>query len=232
MKRVILFLAIFFAIGFTPAPAEIIHIPGDYPTIQEGIDAANEGDTVLVHPGMYVENINFNEHNIVLGSLFLTTRDTAYIAQTVIDGDSSGSVVTFENWEDSTTVIVGFTIQNGYAENGGGIYCITSSPVIEWNVISLNSASGGIFNYGGGIFCGYYSEAIIRNNIISGNIAGTQTREGSYGGGIYCYLYSHAQISRNYIIENIACWGGGIGADLNSSPDISNNIIARNIADP
>ena len=61
MKRVTLFLAIFFAIGFTPAPADIIHIPGDYPTIQEGIDAANEYDTVLVKPGFYEENILIEE---------------------------------------------------------------------------------------------------------------------------------------------------------------------------
>jgi hypothetical protein len=83
----------------------IINIPADYPTIQQGIDASIDGDTVLVQPGTYVENINFNGHNIVLGSLFLTTGDTSYIAQTVIDGDSAGTVVAFENGEDSTTAI-------------------------------------------------------------------------------------------------------------------------------
>jgi hypothetical protein len=39
--------------------ATIINIPADYPTIQQGIDASTDGDTVLVQPGMYVENINF-----------------------------------------------------------------------------------------------------------------------------------------------------------------------------
>ncbi len=46
------------------------------------------GDTVLVHPGVYRENINFNGKNITVGSLFVTTGDEDYILQTVIDGQS------------------------------------------------------------------------------------------------------------------------------------------------
>ncbi len=72
------------------ASATIINIPDNYTTIQEGIDSSSDGDTVLVQPGIYVENINFNGHNIVLGSLFLTMRDTSYIEQTVIDGGYFG----------------------------------------------------------------------------------------------------------------------------------------------
>ena len=58
---------------------------------------SSDGDTILVQPGTYVENIDFSGRNIVLGSLFLTTGDTTYIAQTIIDGDSSGSVVTIRS---------------------------------------------------------------------------------------------------------------------------------------
>ena len=97
--------------------ATIIKLPGDQPTIQAGIDSESVGDTVLVDTGRYVENINFNGKNIVVGSLFLTTTDTSYISQTVIDGDSSGSVVAFENGEDSTEVLSGFTITNGKGDN-------------------------------------------------------------------------------------------------------------------
>jgi len=108
---------------FLPSSATMINIPDDYLTIQEGIDASSDSDTVLVQPDTYYENINFNGHNIVLGSLYLTTEDTSYISQTSIDGDSSGSVVILENNEDSTAVITGFTIQNGLALYGGGIFC-------------------------------------------------------------------------------------------------------------
>ena len=91
------------------ATATIINIPDDYSTIQAGIDASINGDTVLVQPGTYVENINFNGRNILLGSLFITTGDTINILQTIIDGDSLGPVVTFNSGEDSTAIIAGFT---------------------------------------------------------------------------------------------------------------------------
>ena len=64
--------------------ADTIDIPDDYNTIQAGIDASSDADTVLVQPGTYYENINFNGKNIVLGSLFITTQDTSYISKTVI----------------------------------------------------------------------------------------------------------------------------------------------------
>ncbi len=113
--------------------ATVINIPADYPTIQQGIDVAVNGDTVLVQPGLYIENVDFSGHNIVLGSLFLTTRDESYIAATIIDGDSSGSVVTFDNNEDSTAILKGFTITRGNTPEGGGIFCMYSSPVITNN---------------------------------------------------------------------------------------------------
>lgn len=77
----------------TLAIAGTINIPADYPTIQEGTDTASAGDTVLVQPGTYVENINYNGKNIVVGSLTLTTGDTTFISQTIVDGDSSGTLI-------------------------------------------------------------------------------------------------------------------------------------------
>ncbi|OQX91704.1 MAG: hypothetical protein B6D58_06685 [candidate division Zixibacteria bacterium 4484_95] len=134
MKKFIVFTVIFILVAFIPVSARIIDVPDDYPTIQEGIDASYDGDTVLVDEGIYVENINFNGHSIRLGSLFLTTGDTSYISSTIIDGDSSGSVVTFESGEDSTTIMIGFTIQNGNAADGGGIFCTSSNPIISYSL--------------------------------------------------------------------------------------------------
>jgi hypothetical protein len=142
MKRLCVFLIALAFIPWLSSSATVINIPDDYPTIQQGIDASTDGDTVLVQPGMYVENINFNGHNIVLGSLFLTTGDTSYISQTVIDGNSA-TVVIFMSGEGSTAALKGFTVQNGFSiENGGGIICMNSSPLIAYNTIRNNSAGG------------------------------------------------------------------------------------------
>ena len=104
----------------------------------------------LVQPETYYENIDFNGHNVVLGSLFLMTEDTSHISSTIIDGNQSDHVVAFENWEDSTAIITGFTITNGSSDLGGGIHCWFSNPTVDNNVITGNSALGG---GGGGIFC-------------------------------------------------------------------------------
>ncbi len=79
---------------------------------------------MLVQPGTYVENsIDYNGKFITVASLFLTTQDTTYISSTIINGNNSGSVFRFESGEDSTSILTGFTITNGHALYGGGIFC-------------------------------------------------------------------------------------------------------------
>jgi len=171
----------------------IINVPADYPTIQAGIDVASDGNTVLVQPGTYVENINYNGKNITVGSLFLTTQDTSYISQTIIDGDSLDSVVKFESGEDSTAVLTGFSIIHGYSSNGGGIYCYNySSPSLENVTITGNSA-----NTGGGIYYGWSPSPSLENVTITGNSANT-------GGGIYYGWSPSPSLVNVTITENSA----------------------------
>lgn len=189
--------------------ATIINIPADVESIQGGIELANDGDTVLVQPGTYVENINFKGKNIVVGSLTLTTGDTSYISQTVIDGDSSASVVTFENGEDSTALLVGFILTNGkgnYADPGG---------------------QGNYADYGGAIYCNY-SNFSMKYVTISGNVV-SHEELGSGGGGIF-FLYSNPRIMNVTITGNTAAWDGGGFASYHSSPRLENVTINGNIA--
>ena len=194
MVKKSLIIIISLTLGLAPAIiARTVIIPSDYPTIQEGINSCTDGDTVLVKPGTYLENINFNGLNIVVASFFLIEGDPEYITETIIDGDSAGSVVTFENEEDSTAIITGFTITNGYYMEGGGIYCEGSGPVISSNIISENSVV--YYHNGGGIYCSNSYAKIIDNAIVENHAC--------HGGGIYCE-YSDVVIRNNIIANNEA----------------------------
>ena len=184
-----------------------IHVPGDQPTIQAGIDSAGHGDTVLVAPGTYKENIDFNGKAI-------TVKSSGGAGVTVINGDYMGIVVRFWSGEGFDSVLEGFTLTRG----GPGICCwYDSSPTIVNNIITGNKASSG-----GGILCGYQSSPSITNNTITGNTGG-------WGGGIYC-TESSPNITNNTITGNWADSGGGIACFYKSSPTITNNVIVGNRA--
>ena len=218
-----IFLIFIFILLSSLLYSTVRNVPGTYATIQAGINASINGDIVLVQPGTYVENINYNGKLITVGSLYLTTQDTTYISTTIIDGNSSGSVIIFENFENSSTVLCGFTITNGLAGYGGGIYCYAaSSPSLENLIISNNTASLA----GGGIACYASCSPSLENITISDNYASFG------GGGIYCYA-SCSPILQNVIISGNSSDddGGGIYCREYSSPSLQNVIISGNSSD-
>ena len=98
--------------------AATIFVPTDVDSIQGGINIANNGDTVLVASGIYQESINFlGKDIVVLSELGMDS--------TIIQGDSTQRVVTFENGESHNAMIIGFTIENG----NGGIICLENLPL-------------------------------------------------------------------------------------------------------
>jgi len=209
------------------AMANVINVPGDYSTIQAGIDAASNSDTVLVQPGTYTENIDYNGKNIVVGSLYLTTQDTSYISSTIIDGNQTGSVVTFESGEDSTSVFQGFTVTNGSSSRGGGIYC-SSNPTLSNLIIQGNSATSTYYYEGGaGIYCLSSSPTIINVSIIGNLAIGSWGR----GGGIYFYSNSNPILTNVIISGNSANGdGGAIICMYSSAPALKNVEISDNTA--
>ncbi|MCF7813905.1 MAG: hypothetical protein K9N40_05475 [Candidatus Cloacimonetes bacterium] len=123
---------------------------GDFTSIQEGINASVNSDTVLVYPGTYFENLDFNGKNITLCSLELTTGDPQYITSTIIDGQQQASCIRIHNGETEAR-IQGFTIQNGFgtlfwSEDGGGILlhdystAYVTNCVLKHNISTLGGA--------------------------------------------------------------------------------------------
>ncbi|MBC8527261.1 MAG: carboxypeptidase regulatory-like domain-containing protein, partial [Candidatus Cloacimonetes bacterium] len=190
-----------------------------FATIQHGIVTSSEGDTVLVQPGTYVENINYNGKNITVASKYLTTQDTSYISQTVIDGNNDDTVVEFSNGEDMTAILTGFTIRNGNANDGGGIYCYYNSDPSLVNVTISNNTA----NNGGGVYCRINSDPSFVNVTISSNTAND-------GGGIYCYYNSDPSLVNVTISSNTATNGGGIYCNNDSDPSLVNVTISSNTA--
>ncbi|NOZ07607.1 MAG: T9SS type A sorting domain-containing protein [FCB group bacterium] len=165
-----------FILFFASLIASLLNVPAEYPTIQAGINAAAGGDTVVVQPGIYTENINFMGKAITVGSLFVTTGDHSFITQTSIDGNQSGSVVIFSSGEDDYSVLTGVTITNGFAFNGGGINCTNNSnPSLNHLIITGNNAY-----YNGGAVYLSNSEPVFESVTIADNNAS------GHGGGVYC----------------------------------------------
>jgi parallel beta-helix repeat protein len=210
------------------AHAAQLNVPANYSTIQAAIDAASNGDTVLVSDGTYTGPGN---RDIDFKGKAITVRSINGPGVTIIDCQSTSTDkhrgFFFHNGEIASSVLEGFTINNGYGPDepfsggtfsvGGGIYCTNSSPLIINNIISGNTAV-----YGAGIQSWYYSSPTIRNNIVRNNTAL------QVGGGIYLYNYSSSTLDRNQITDNTAVSGGGVAIDMSSPVVLTNNLIVRN----
>ncbi|MBC8205113.1 MAG: hypothetical protein H8E87_06350, partial [FCB group bacterium] len=160
----------------------------------DGIDASQNGDTVLVAPGNYTYMGNYNVD--FLGKSIAVISETG-AENTVIECRESGRGFIFQSSEDEYSVLEGFTISGGHVsleEIGGAILCYQSSPTIRNNILTSNYAylGGGIGSVGGA--------PVIENNIIYENTA-------ERGGGIYCTGGSQALIIGNEIYNNFSQGG-------------------------
>jgi hypothetical protein len=218
-------LAAAILVVYGSAAATTIHVPADQPTIQAAINAATNGDTVLVSAGTYPERINF------LGKA-ITVRGISGRRVTFIDGGGSGTVVTFNSGETLSSVLRGFTIFHGVSANalfsGGGVTVDHSSPTIRNNIIESNIACAD----GGGLEV-EFGAPLIYNNIIWFNSQTPSCGGGAGGGGISLGLgTTGAQIVKNKIMHN--SWRSGPGGGIvvsGGSPLITNNVISGNHAE-
>jgi len=231
--------AFFFAlICFLPVVSSVAGIitvdddgPADFSNIQEAINFSQHGDSIVVEPGTYYENVVFNNKAVTLTSR--DPDDPNVVGSTIITA-ISGYSVNFDANEVSDSVLRGFTV------TGRGVYCYSgTTPTISKNIIR-DCGTWGIYgqentfgvvkaapvisgntilrNRGGIAYC----DGPIIGNVISENVFNLSLGIGGGGGLSFCY----GKISDNIIAYNYSGRRGGACYECNG--DISNNIIIGN----
>jgi hypothetical protein len=210
------------------ATGTIHTVPDDYTVIQDAIDQSSDGDTILVMPGSYCENISFRGKSVVLTSGYMFDRDLEIVNTTIIDGScntdpDTGSVVIFASGKRSDATLFGFTLTGGFGTavpgsySGGGILIDDGcSPTIMANHITGNSAlsGAGIAVYGGA--------PLIAGNVISDNDA-------EIGGGVLIEGGT-PNLSGNVLYQNHASSAAGALEAANCELILVNCALVENSA--
>jgi len=220
-----------------------VNVSGDgYTSIQDAVDDAASGDTILVGPGRYKERIVISNLDVYLVSALGPVATT-------IDGGGIGPVIRCVSMSEASS-IEGFTITGGVTHSpqvGGGIYLAAqASPLIRNNIIVGNRVFAGgsaaslsdgenmperpllcelIYGAGGGIFAYLQCRPRVVDNLIKDNVA-----QGP-GGGVVFYDHADGALEGNRIYHNKAGKpGGGVVVDCAAKPLLERNIIAWNEA--
>ncbi len=246
MQKHILSLIIILAVS---SSARVINVPDEYTTIQAGIDASVNGDTVLVAPGEYTGNVQFNGQVIVLTSSN-GPDTTTIIGHIIISGYADTASCTIQGFtqmgvdrnptggqpgirvETGKPKIIGNIIYNNVWQGcGGGIFIVSGYAIILHNIIKDNWAVG----WGGGIGFWTGHEVEIAYNIITQNETGLVFEQAGNGGGImanggvsifYNLIYDNRAQCNSYPNQGCALGGGIL---IYSGPcRIYNNTIANN----
>ena len=210
------------------ANSSVLQVPVNYTTIQAAIDAASDGDTILIADGVYSGTGNIN-----MGwdatSKHLYIRSENGSDHCIIDCKEEGRGFLLNQGQDRRDVIEGLTITNGMVVGAGGaINIFAASPTIRNCKFINNTASGYHDNSysgcGGALMVYNNSAPHIRDNSVRDNVAS------NLGGGILFAEYASGLLENNVIDGNKALddWGGGIALWNNSDPLIINNLIIYN----
>lgn len=203
----------------TAVSGQVIHVPAQYSTIQQAVDIAQPGDTVLVADGIYYEQVKvWEKFPLTIASHFILDNDSVHLYNTIIDGEkirpAKRKSVVILHGVDSTTVIAGFTIRNGQGTMddvtgtmfGGGVMLDSSGGKIIHNIITGNNV------YAGG------ASIVLAAGAGIGSVASTGT---------------WVVIEENAIFNNTccSCIGGALGAGgyVTENVRLVKNVIRDNI---
>jgi len=219
-----------FGVGCGPVnlgPVWYVDINGDnandgsldapFGTISRAINASSDnGDTIRLYPGVYTEEIDFNDKDIVLESRAFEIDNPNLISETYFgSGPVGGTCLILSGASNNNVTIRGISFRGGSDPFGGGLVVTNCSPTFSDIIIEGNNAE-----IGGGIYIAD-SDAILKNTTIRNNSA-------NLGGGIY--ISNGDPIFENTTVEsNVAYWGGGLYID-SASPSIEDCKIKQNDA--
>ena len=192
--------------GLTPGNA--------FKTIQRGINAAVDGDTVMVLPGEYRGTGN---KELDFGGKAITVKSQDGPAATVINCQGSGRAFYFHSAEDATSIVEGFSLTGGNSSTGGAIYCVGSSPTILGCMIFGNATSG---STSGTIYCYNNANTVLSGCTIQDNSGASAAVRfnNSSGQMLNCLLYGNSSTGA----------GGAIRCDNGSKTTVVRNCTVVN----
>ncbi|MCI0630090.1 MAG: DUF5123 domain-containing protein [Phycisphaerales bacterium] len=188
--------------------ATVINVPADQPTIQAGISAATNGDTVLVAPGTYNESVYFQFKAITL-------RSSGGSDLTTINAAGGNTSAVFINSNAGQSSVQGFTITGGSGalsgdtRFGGGVRVTIGANALLIDCKILNNTASGVSGRGGGV--DVTGSATMRQCVIAGNVAagvGGPFSTGGSGGGVHSIAGDIVMIDCQ-VIGNSATGSGG-----------------------
>ena len=213
MRSKICITIMLLVLSYSNLASAVMLVPEEVSTIQAAIVKAEAGDTVLVAPGRYYENINLLGKAITLSSNYLVTGNRSFINNTIIDGSrphhpDTASVILMVNGESASTIISGFTITGGTG------------------TVWKDEHGAGTYREGGGILMNGSTARICNNRIINNHIENIGNVISTGGGAIRCGD-GNPEIYHNIFTGNYARYGGGIVLNY-SGANIHNNLFYKN----
>jgi len=190
------------------ADAASITVPGQYPTIQAALDSANSGDTVVVAPGRYAENLDFHGKDVRLEST--GGADVTTIAA------PGGTAVTI----GPAGALTGFTVTGAAASFGAGVAVSGTGTLIQGNIFDGNTEGGGGF---GAAIGGNTASPTIDRNVFQHNSCDSQ-----FLSGVVAFVNTSSPRITNNIFEHNPCRAIDLSLPEGTAPSVINNTIVDN----
>jgi len=203
-----------------------------YRTIQYSVDAAHDGDTIMVAIGTYTENVFIDSMSIVIASSYLESDDTLDIQETILDGSSAGTVISIAGESTNSVKLIGLVVTKGRDLWGGGVKCQGGvNVIVEYCSVHDNSAG-----HGAGLLAELGSRLSVSNCNVSFNSAGEQGF--AAGSGIHVMGNGHRITNCTISYNNFSEFSGGSSDNIygcgvyaeGDSITISHNNISNNTA--